>query len=102
MNAVACVKWKNETFAGFWFLTNFLREEGFQEQAVKTLTADLTKQYEAYRGVNGKLFTPQFVVNASERSSGANIVLLHPVSGEKVAHVSFVIDEAKQIEICPF
>lgn len=101
MNAVAC-KWKNETFEGFWFLTNFLREEGFQEKAVKTITEDLTKQYEIYRGVLGKLFTPHFVVSSLGSGSGANIDIFHPITQEKIGYVSFVIDEDKNVEICPF
>lgn len=100
MSAVA-VKWKNETFQGFWFLTNFLRGEGLQENAVKEVIADLTQQYDKYRGPMGKDFCPTFLATTVRDNLG-DIEMFQPISEEKIGSTTFVLENDGCILICPF
>lgn len=102
MYAVAAVKWKNETFQGFWFLTNFLREEGLDECARKTLINDLTEQYEKYCGKLGKHFGPSFTVSTEEKPAFARIEIYQPGKAEKIGETLFILEEDKSVSILPF
>lgn len=98
---VVSIKWKNETMTGFWFLTNFLRNEGIQETSVVEIIKDLTQQYEKYIGPGGKHFGPTIKVETINDHT-AHIEIFQPVSEEKIGDVMFVIGEEYKIEIVPF
>lgn len=100
MSAVA-IKWNNQTFQGFWFLTNFLRGEGLQEKAVQEVIGDLTRQYETYRGPTGKDFGPSFEVCTDKENLG-HISMRQPISEEEIGVTAFVIEDGGCVVICPF
>ena len=100
MSAVA-IKLNNETFQGFWFLTNYLRKEGLQEEAVMNVVGDLTQQYDAYRGPGGKDFGPTFKTEMPREHCGM-IKMYQPVSEEQIGDVMFAINENGSVEIVPF
>lgn len=100
MSAVA-IRWKNETFQGFWFLTNFLREERLQETAVQEIIKDITDQYEKYRGQGGKQFGPTFRVSMPRDDVGF-VAMHHPITDEEIGNTFFHIHDDTSIELIPF
>lgn len=99
MTAVA-VKWTATDLTGFWFMTNFLREEGLDDFAVKKVMDDLTEQYEKYRG-SGRDFGPIFKVSAA-RDDVAHIEMLQPITEERIGDIMFNITERGDVNILPF
>ncbi len=103
MSAVACVKWKNQSFEGFWFLTNFLREEGVKEKPRKEIIDDLTRQYEHHittKG-NGRYFGPGFI--ATSEVDSASIKMCNPATSELIGDVNLsLVDGIENASIIPF
>jgi hypothetical protein len=105
MSSIA-VKW-NQTFEGFWWLANFLREEEIPEKMRLEITEDLTRQYDKYRGEGGKHFGPLFQAKTQETRSGTGVLgtitMQQPISLEQIGQVGLNLsDGVEHIDILPF
>jgi hypothetical protein len=101
MSTLAAVKWSNQSFAGFWFLSNFLREEGVKEEACRVIVDDLTKQYDIYCTFIKKTFGPTFHIGMDGESGLIRMCM--PSTGDEIGHAHISFNEGvENAYIVPF
>lgn len=98
------LNWTNVQLHGFWFVTNFLREEGLDDFAVKTVVDDLTEQYDAYRNkqAGAKHFGPDFTFANTEKPYIGLVQMFEPQSKKMIGQTHVCIDESGGASILPF
>lgn len=72
-------KWNGQVFLGFWFLTNFLRDE-MSDEKVRLIVNQLTEKYNQYILAHKKTqFGPRFVTKVADiRAEEVCIIMEHP------------------------
>ena len=98
------LNWTNVQLHGFWFVTNFLREEGLDDFAVKTVIDDLTEQYDKHRldQVGQKHFGPDFVFENGEQPYIGKIRMFDPQSKQCIGETCVKVEEDGGASILPF
>ena len=103
MSTVA-VKWSNVELHGFWFVTNFLREEGLDDFGVKVVMDDLNMQYEKYRKslTNRNDFGPDFKFDTEYKSYIGRIQMFDPITKQCFGESHVCIEDDRSVSILPF
>lgn len=98
------LNWTNVQLHGFWFVTNFLRGEGFDDFAVKTIMDDLTEQYDKYRlsKIETRHFGPDFEFENGEQPYIGKIRMFDPQCKHCIGETCVKIEDDGRASILPF
>ena len=98
------LNWTNVQLHGFWFVTNFLRGEGFDDFAVKTIMDDLTEQYDKYRlsKVETRHFGPDFKFDTEHKPYIGKIEMFDSITKQCFGETIVCFDDNGGVSILPF
>lgn len=83
MDQASILRWNAQEFQGFWFLTNFLNNEGIDEPTRHEIVHALTDQYESFRlgQVNKNPFNPYFRIEVRAKHADVVRILMEKSTG---------------------